>query len=99
MNLAHNRLKLIPATVSNLIYLTTLNISGNSLDSNSPFSLLSNIIGSLDISNNLLNNIPTRLFKESSEALVILNLSGNNIREIDPYNFQNFTNLKIVSNF
>lgn len=95
--MAQNRLKFIPAAVSNLIYLTTLNISENFINSNSPFSLLSNIIGSLDMSNNLLTDIPINLFKESMESMVILNLAGNNITEINEFTFQNLTNLKIVS--
>ncbi|KAI1711718.1 leucine rich repeat domain-containing protein [Ditylenchus destructor] len=94
LSLAANQLPVVPSTVANLGRLLSLDLSNNHIDSSTPFSLLSTSIEVLDLSKNRLENVPIRLFKESMETMLRLNLSGNEILEVEPYLFQNFTNLK-----
>lgn len=96
LNLGNNQLALIPACVANLMSLTTLNVSGNRLDSSTPFSLLSGRLESLDLSNNLLDRIPIAIFKESRETIEHLDLSTNNITQVPSFLFQNFSLLTTV---
>ncbi|TKR94116.1 hypothetical protein L596_008446 [Steinernema carpocapsae] len=94
LNLANNQLSLISATVANLAGLTRLNLSGNSIDLTTPFSLASAQLESLDLSSNRFLSIPFGVFERSTSSLRVLNVASNRITTLQPRAFRNFTRLE-----
>ena len=99
LNLARNRLSIIPAAIANLNKLISVNLSLNSIDANTPFSLLSESLESVDLSNNKLDSIPIKIIQQSLNSLLYLYLGGNQIAVLQPSQLQNLTRLQKVSSF
>ncbi|VDN01737.1 unnamed protein product [Thelazia callipaeda] len=97
LDVAYNRLSIIPATIANLPNLLFLNISGNAIDANTPFSMQASTLESIDLSRNRFEVIPENLFANSCARLQHLFMSNNRITQLEPRIFQNYTNLITVS--
>ncbi|CAG9529647.1 unnamed protein product [Cercopithifilaria johnstoni] len=97
LDIAWNRLSIIPSTIANLPNLLFLNISGNGIDANTPFPIISSTLQTIDLSRNRFEFIPQNLFTNSAQQLKHLLLSYNRITQLETLFFQNYTNLLIVS--
>ncbi|VDK28599.1 unnamed protein product [Gongylonema pulchrum] len=93
VNAATNRLSIIPQAIANLPNLLSLNLSGNAIDANTPFPVISPALQTADLSHNRLEFIPENLFSSSSQQLRHLLLSYNRITQLEPAFFQNYSQL------
>uniref|UniRef100_A0AC34R5G5 TIR domain-containing protein n=1 Tax=Panagrolaimus sp. JU765 TaxID=591449 RepID=A0AC34R5G5_9BILA len=94
LNLARNRLTMIPVAVANLDKLISLNLSANSIDMNTPFSLLSTSLETVDLSHNKFDAVPLKVVQQSLSSILYLHLDGNQIAVLQPRQFQNLTRLQ-----
>uniref|UniRef100_A0A0R3RJH9 LRRCT domain-containing protein n=1 Tax=Elaeophora elaphi TaxID=1147741 RepID=A0A0R3RJH9_9BILA len=97
LDVAWNRLSIIPSTIANLPNLLFLNLSGNAIDANTPFAVVSSTLQTVDLSRNRLEFIPENLFANSAQQLQHFLLSYNRITQLEPLFFQNYSNLLMVS--
>ncbi|VDO61782.1 unnamed protein product [Heligmosomoides polygyrus] len=95
INLASNRLKVIPQSVAGLQHLVSFNVSDNSIDESSP-TVSSNALEFLDLSGNRISVFPSRLFPNSTMTMVHLHLERNMIGDLKPFELMNFTRLQTV---
>ncbi|MCP9264195.1 Leucine-rich repeats and immunoglobulin-like domains protein 1 [Dirofilaria immitis] len=93
LDVAWNRLSIIPATIANLPNLLFLNLSGNAIDANTPFSVISSTLRTADLSRNRFEFIPENLFAGSSQQLQHFLFSYNRITQLESLFFQNYSNL------
>uniref|UniRef100_A0A914YXR2 Uncharacterized protein n=1 Tax=Panagrolaimus superbus TaxID=310955 RepID=A0A914YXR2_9BILA len=93
LNLARNKLANIPASVANLKKLVYANFSHNKIDSNTPFSLQTESLETLDLSSNNLDTVPMKIIQSSYSNILFLHLSNNQIAVLQPSQFQNLTKL------
>uniref|UniRef100_A0A7E4VPJ6 TIR domain-containing protein n=1 Tax=Panagrellus redivivus TaxID=6233 RepID=A0A7E4VPJ6_PANRE len=94
LNLAHNKLTMIPAAVAKLNRLVSLNLKGNSIKDDTPFSLTAESLETLDLSDNKLTAVPLKVFQLSQGSLLYLYLSGNQIAVLQPNGLSNLTRLQ-----
>ncbi|KAK5980632.1 Insulin growth factor-binding protein complex acid labile subunit [Trichostrongylus colubriformis] len=97
INLASNRLSVIPPSVAELQHLVSLNMSHNSIDENSPTVCASNMLEFLDLSGNSIKIFPARLFPNSTATMVHLHLEKNMIANLKPFELMNFTRLQTLN--
>uniref|UniRef100_A0A915PKI3 Uncharacterized protein n=1 Tax=Setaria digitata TaxID=48799 RepID=A0A915PKI3_9BILA len=93
LDAAWNHLNIIPITIANLPNLLFLNVSGNAIDANTPFPIISSTLQTIDLSRNRLEFIPDNLFSSTSQQLQHLLLSDNRITQLELLIFQNYSNL------
>ncbi|VBB34763.1 unnamed protein product, partial [Acanthocheilonema viteae] len=93
LDVACNRLNIIPSTIANLPNLLFLNISGNAIDENTPFPIISSTLQTVDLSRNRFEFIPENLFTNSAQQLQHFLLSYNRITQLESLFFQNYSNL------
>ncbi|VDO47971.1 unnamed protein product, partial [Onchocerca flexuosa] len=96
LDVAWNRLSIIPATIANLPNLVFLNLSGNAIDTNTPFPVTSSTLQIVDLSQNRFEFIPENLFASSSQQLQHFSISYNRITQLEPSFFQNYSNLLTI---
>ncbi|VDL74309.1 unnamed protein product [Nippostrongylus brasiliensis] len=99
INLASNRLSVIPPSVAALKHLVSLNVSHNTIDEASPMVCVSKVLEFLDLSANRIKTFPSRLFPNSTTTMVHLHLANNAIADLKPFELMNFTRLQTVSDF
>lgn len=97
MDASWNRLAIIPSTIANLPNLLFLNVSGNAIDVNTPFPIISSTLQTVDLSRNQFEFIPENLFINSAQQLQHLLLGFNRITQLESLFFQNYSNLQTVS--
>lgn len=97
LDVSFNRLSIIPSTIANLPNLLFLNVSGNAIDENTPFSVISSTVQTADLSRNRFEFIPQTLLINSAQQLQHLLLSYNRITQLESLFFQNYSNLLVVS--
>lgn len=96
LNLARNKLANIPGPVANLNKLVFANFSRNRIDSNTPFSLQSESLETIDLSYNNFDTVPLKIIQSSYSSIQSLHLSNNQIAVLQPSQFQNLTKLSKV---
>lgn len=94
VNVASNRLAIVPSRVANLAALKKLNIADNGVDSQTPFAIVSAGLEWVDLSQNRLEFLPETLLHQSAPSLLHLALAQNRITHIDALQFQNFSSLR-----
>jgi Leucine-rich repeat (LRR) protein len=72
-------------------------LSHNEINSQTPFSLFTTHLVLLDLSHNRFDSIPLRLFVKSVDVLKHLWMNGNQLNELEPMFFANFSSLQTVS--
>ncbi|CEF67983.1 Toll/interleukin-1 receptor homology (TIR) domain and Leucine-rich repeat and Leucine-rich repeat, typical subtype-containing protein [Strongyloides ratti] len=96
LNLAYNKIQKLPFSVGELKEIISLNLSSNMLIDNMKEKygvyLKGKKIENLDLSGNKFTKIPFEIFEESFEMLTTLDVSRNNIRNIN--SFGNMTHLQ-----
>ncbi|VDK89691.1 unnamed protein product [Litomosoides sigmodontis] len=97
LDVSFNRLSIIPSTIANLPNLQILNVSGNAIDENTPFPVISATVKSADLSRNRFEFIPQTLLISCAQQLQHLLLSYNRITQLESSFFQNYSNLLVVS--
>uniref|UniRef100_A0A0N4YXV0 Leucine-rich repeat-containing protein 40 n=1 Tax=Nippostrongylus brasiliensis TaxID=27835 RepID=A0A0N4YXV0_NIPBR len=97
INLASNRLSVIPPSVAALKHLVSLNVSHNAIDEASPMVCVSKVLEFLDLSVNRIKTFPSRLFPNSTTTMVHLHLANNAIADLKPFELMNFTRLQTLN--
>jgi Leucine-rich repeat (LRR) protein len=96
LNLADNRLSIIPHAVAEQMHLVSLNLSHNRIDGNSPFLLANQHLESIDLSHNNFGYMPSALLHNCT-ALITLRLDANRIESLPDSAFHRHPNLQVLS--